>query len=200
VGPAHVQPPPAPTARAYRKHDKRRHFQGHLRSKYSSVLASSTPPFQTRPLSYQKRSHHYGANYFAPKRHPLERQDRSSHPGMSTGSFTLSDTVAPAKIPTLRTVSFSGILRQAPSDVSNVPFGSGFFLLPSLPAPSVPNSPQASFASSALSRNVNTTRFPAHPLPATFHEPSPLPFVCFLLLCLLGSAHSWALDGRLVGT
>jgi alpha-tubulin suppressor-like RCC1 family protein len=64
--------------------------------------------------------------------------------GAFAGSFVLSDVV-PAPTPTrpvatktiTRTVSFTGVLRQAPSPESGTLIGAGFFLLPDLPEPSV---------------------------------------------------------------
>ena len=54
--------------------------------------------------------------------------------GAFTGSFTLSDQVAqpPAK-PVTRKVTFSGVLRQAPSEETEV--GTGFFLVPGFAVP-----------------------------------------------------------------
>jgi hypothetical protein len=54
--------------------------------------------------------------------------------GAFTGSFTLSDQVAqsPAK-PVTRLVNFSGVLRQAPAEETEV--GAGFFLVPGFAVP-----------------------------------------------------------------
>jgi hypothetical protein len=51
--------------------------------------------------------------------------------GAFSGSFTLSDAVAPATRKTPRTVSFCGVLRQGVT--GQEPIGGGFFLLPALP-------------------------------------------------------------------
>jgi hypothetical protein len=54
--------------------------------------------------------------------------------GAFTGSFTLSDQVSPAPAkPIARKVDFSGILRQAPANDSEV--ATGFFLVPGFPVP-----------------------------------------------------------------
>ncbi len=50
------------------------------------------------------------------------------------GSYTLSDQLTPASAkPVTRKVDFSGVLRQAPAEDSEV--ATGFFLVPGLPVP-----------------------------------------------------------------
>ncbi len=54
--------------------------------------------------------------------------------GAFTGSFTLSDQLSPAPAkPVSRKVTFSGVLRQAPAEDSEV--ATGFFLVPGFPVP-----------------------------------------------------------------
>ena len=60
----------------------------------------------------------------------------SSATGVFTGSFSLSDVIAPSSKPTVRTVSFAGILRQPPRDEESGTIGGGYLLLPSLQNPS----------------------------------------------------------------
>ncbi|MEI6715812.1 MAG: MBG domain-containing protein [Verrucomicrobiota bacterium] len=61
--------------------------------------------------------------------------------GVFEGSFVLSDIVPPSTKATVRTVTFAGILRQAPSDDVSGLIGGGFVLLPALTNPTTTEKP-----------------------------------------------------------